>query len=363
MAVCGDPKNRHGIILAKNELAKKYGIETTETVYSALSKCPELCLVQPHHSLYEEFSKKCNAIYREYTDLVEPFGIDESWLDVTASKLLFGGGKEIADKIRQRLKEELGITCSVGVSFNKSIAKLASDFKKPDATTVIMQDNFKETVWCMPVSSLLYAGKKTVERLHALGIFSVGDLAKSNREQISKRLGKSGDMLFCYANGIDNSPVTDLSNKKEQKSVSCGFTFPKDINSPEGIKKAVSAICNEFSYRLRQREAKCRSITVSVKYFDFTLSSKKKTYFDSTNIPKILTDRVLEILFSSFSLQKAIRAITVSGSDLVFLSDAQQLSMFESSEKLSLLENTLDSIRRKYGSSSVKLASFLDNDL
>ncbi len=363
MAVCGDPKNRHGIILAKNELAKKYGIETTETVYSAMRKCPELCLVQPHHSLYEEFSRKCNAIYREYTDLTEPFGIDESWLDVTASRLLFGTGEKIANRIRQRFKDELGLTCSVGVSFNKSIAKLASDYKKPDATTVITRENFREKVWCLPVSALLFAGKKTVDKLRTMDIFTIGDLAQSDRNKIVKHLGKSGDILYCYANGTDNSPVTPSSEKGEQKSVSCASTFRRDLVSAEDIKKATNLLCNELSYRLRQSGAKCRNVTVTVKYFDFTSVSKRKTYADYTDIPKILYDRASEIIFSALSPKNPIRTLTVSASDLIFSRDGLQLSMFEENTKLSSLENTLDSIREKYGSASVKLASFLDSDL
>ena len=177
MAVCGDPNSRHGIILAKNEPAKKFGIQTAETIWQAKKKCPDLVLLPPHHDLYREYSRKVNAIYDEYTDLVEPFGIDESWLDVTHTLHLFGGdARALADALRERMKRQLGLTLSVGVSFNKVFAKLGSDYKKPDATTVISRENWKELVWPLQVGDLLYVGGAARKLLKQYGITTIGQL-------------------------------------------------------------------------------------------------------------------------------------------------------------------------------------------
>ena len=366
MAVCGDPENRHGIILAKNELAKRYGIETAETVYAATRKCPGLVLVRSHHQLYEEMSIKANNIYREYTDMVEPFGIDESWLDVTNSRMLFGSGKEIADTIRRRFREELGITCSVGVSFNKTIAKLASDYKKPDATTVILRANFEETVWKLPVSALLYVGKNATEALRRMYIFTIGDLAQSDRDMLIKRLGKSGGMLHDYANGIDPSPVRKIDEKQEQKSVSAGCTFRRDLVSEDDIKTGVLTVANELSARLRRHKVKCVNLGVTVKYFDFTSQSRQKQFDGGISSAKLIFDRAYELTLSSFSLTKPVRSITLSANKIVPENESfEQMSLFSDNtkDKYESLENALDSVRKKYGSHAVEVGSLMNKDI
>ncbi len=366
MAVCGDPENRHGIILAKNELAKRYGIETAETVYAAKRKCPGLVLVRSHHQLYEEMSIKANNIYREYTDMVEPFGIDESWLDVTNSRMLFGSGKEIADTIRRRFREELGITCSVGVSFNKTIAKLASDYKKPDATTVILRANFEETVWKLPVSALLYVGKNATEALRRMYIFTIGDLAQSDRDMLIKRLGKSGGMLHDYANGIDPSPVRKIDEKQEQKSVSAGCTFRRDLVSEDDIKTGVLTVANELSARLRRHKVKCVNLGVTVKYFDFTSQSRQKQFDGGISSAKLIFDRAYELTLSSFSLTKPVRSITLSANKIVPENESfEHMSLFSDNtkDKYESLENALDSVRKKYGSHAVEVGSLMNKDI
>ena len=177
MAVCGNPENRHGIILAKNEIAKKYGVVTAETLWQARKKCPDLQVVPPHHDKYKHYSRMINDIYLRFTDMVEPFSVDESWLDVTASLKLFGAGKEIADTIRQTVKKELGLTLSVGVSYNKIFAKMGSDYKKPDATTIITRENFKNLLWPLDIHEMFFVGDATAARLHECGIKTIGELA------------------------------------------------------------------------------------------------------------------------------------------------------------------------------------------
>ncbi|MCC8169630.1 MAG: DNA polymerase IV [Oscillospiraceae bacterium] len=210
MAVGGDPESRHGIILGKNELAKPFNIMTAETIWQAKQKCPELVIVPPHHDVYRRYSKRINDIYKQYTDLVEPFGIDESWLDVTGSRRLFGDGKTIADELRARIKEEIGLTSSECVSFNKVFAKLGSDYKKPDATTVFSRENWRELIFPLPAKDLLYVGKTTAGALSLMGINTIGELAAADKSSLEKRLGKAGTMLYTYANGLDDSPVKSI---------------------------------------------------------------------------------------------------------------------------------------------------------
>ena len=221
MAVCGDASARHGIVLAKNELAKKYKIQTAETVFSAKKKCPNLVTVVPHHTLYHEYSVRVNEIYKRYTDMVEPFGIDESWLDVTASGKFFGSGEEIAEKIRTDVKREIGITVSVGVSFNKVFAKLGSDYKKPDAITVINEENFKNIVYPLSVGAMLFVGRRTEEALLRMGIKTIGELAEASPAILAARFGKAGEQLSKYARGLDDSPVVALP--EDVKSVGNGL--------------------------------------------------------------------------------------------------------------------------------------------
>ena len=215
VAVGGDSQTRHGIVLAKNEAAKKYGVKTAETLWQARKKCPDLIVLPPHHDLYSKYSKIINEIYTQYTDLVEPFGIDESWLDVTNTWQLFASSpKQLADDLRQRIKFETGLTISVGVSFNKIFAKLGSDYKKPDATTVISQDNYKDIVYPLPVQDLIYVGKSTQSALNDMGIRTIGQLAEIPLKTLEDRFGKHGLELYNYANGLENSPVSSFMLKK-----------------------------------------------------------------------------------------------------------------------------------------------------
>ena len=231
-AVCGDPASRHGIILAKNEPAKRCGVQTAETIWQARKKCPGLVLLPPHHALYREYSHRVNALYDEYTDLVEPFGIDESWLDVTGSLHLFGGdARQLADTLRRRVREELGLSLSVGVSFNKVFAKLGSDYKKPDATTVISRDTWRDLVWPLPVGDLLYVGGAARKLLRQYGITTIGQLAACRREMLETLMGKLGGQLYEYANGLDTDPVRSRYEAEPVKSVGNGTTFPQNLTT------------------------------------------------------------------------------------------------------------------------------------
>lgn len=246
VAVCGDPTNRHGVILAKNEAAKRFGVQTAETVYAACRKCPDLHLLPPHHDEYRRMSRVVNAIYARYTDLVEPFGIDESWLDMTGSWHLFGKSPaEVADRLRREVKEETGLTISVGVSFNKVFAKLGSDYRKPDATTVIFAGDVERIVHPLPVEALLYVGKSACCTLRAMGIRTIGEAAKADEEALAAALGKAGRQLSRYARGLEDSPVRPAGQPREIKTVGNGMTFRRDLTAPEEVRAGLQALADE----------------------------------------------------------------------------------------------------------------------
>ena len=259
MAVGGNAESRHGIILAKNELAKGFGVATAETIWQAKKKCPDLVLVPPHHDKYEHFSRLVNDVYERFTDLVEPFGIDESWLDITGSMHLFGGsGREVADLIRDTIRRELDLTISVGVSFNKVFAKLGSDLKKPDATTVIDRQDVPTILHPLPVGTLLYVGRASQAVLQKLGIRTIGQLAAYDRESLSKVLGKAGEQLWVSANGLDTSLVASADAAREVKSVGNGLTFPKNLSGEEELWPAIASLCDSVAARLRKHGMKCQ---------------------------------------------------------------------------------------------------------
>ena len=251
MAVCGNPDNRHGIILAKNEIAKSYGVVTAETLWQARKKCPQLQTVPPHHDKYRHYSKLINEIYLRYTDMVEPFSVDESWLDVTGSLRLFGTGRQIADTLRETVKKELGLTLSAGVSFNKIFAKMGSDYKKPDATTVITRENFKSLLWPMDIGSMFFVGKATARKLHDFGIKTIGELAMSDKKMISSLLGKQGGVIHDYANGLDMTPVLRYDQLEKIKSIGNGTTFRRNLQGPDDLQVAVMGLSDTVAPRRR----------------------------------------------------------------------------------------------------------------
>ncbi len=366
MAVGGSTDARHGIILAKNEIAKKYNIKTAETIWQAKRKCPELVIVPPHHDLYEEYSHAINDIYKKYTDLVEPFGIDESWLDVTGSYALFGDGKTIADTLRQRIKKEIGLTISVGVSFNKVFAKLGSDYKKPDATTVITRENFKEIVYPLPVTDLLFAGKKTAFQLDKLKIKTIGDLANANKELLYKKFGKIGEMLIEYARGEDIDEVKSVYEEKDLKSVGNGITFMHDLVGEEEIKQGIHIITEGVATRMRKYGVKCQTVRIQVKGADFKTVSKQRTLDIPTNIEKTIRELSYELFKEVWDIKKPVRSLTITGARLVSLNEAIQISLLdeeEESKKRETLEKTIQNLRSKYGYGSIKTADVLENEI
>ena len=370
MAVCGSTDDRHGIVLAKNELAKKYGIVTAETVYSAKRKCKNLVIAPPHHREYIKFSERVNEIYARYTDMIEPFGIDESWLDVTASQKHFGTGEAIANKIREEVKREIGITVSDGVSFNKVFAKLGSDYKKPDAVTVISRENFKKIVHPLPSSELLFVGAKTAALLAQMGIKTIGDIAASDESLLKMRLGKAGEMLYKYASGLDDSPVVFSDDPTEAKSIGNGFTFRHDLVSLDEYRIGIDYLSEEIGYKLRSRGLKCTTVQITIKDEYLRSLQRQKTIKVPTDISREIGETAYLLLLENWSVGKPIRMLTVTASGILKSDDiVDQIGFFDEEEtdskrdKSKKREQTMDKIRQKYGDKSILNAALIDSDI
>ena len=355
-AVCGDPTSRHGIILAKNEPAKKYGVQTAETIWQARRKCPGLVLLPPHHALYRQVSKQVNAIYEQYTDLVEPFGIDESWLDVTNTLHLFGGdAKALADHLRARMKQELGLTLSVGVSFNKVFAKLGSDYKKPDATTVISRENWRELVWPLPVGALLYVGGAAQKLLAQFGVRTIGDLAACKRDALETLMGKMGVQLHDYANGLDTDPVRSRYQPEQVKSVGNGTTFPRNLTTAEQVRSGIAILSDSVASRLRHAGLYAGGIQVTVRDPQFRDRSRQMQLPAPTHLIRELTAAAMELTHQLWKPPAPVRALTVTAIHLVRSEDAyEQVDLFTAGaapkqEKQEKLEAAMDRLRGKYG--------------
>ena len=360
VAVCGDPTSRHGIILAKNESAKRFGVKTAETIWQAKKKCPDLVLLPPHHDLYREYSRKVNAIYDEYTDLVEPFGIDESWLDVTNSLHLFGGdAKALADTLRERMKRELGLTLSVGVSFNKVFAKLGSDYKKPDATTVISRKNWREIVRPLPVGDLLYVGGAARKLLSQYGITTIGELADCSVDMLETLMGKMGVHLHEYASGLDSEPVRSRYEAEPVKSVGNGTTFPQNLTTREEVHAGIAMLADSVATRLRHAGLYACGVAVTVRDPEFRDRSRQKQLSSPTHLIRDLTDIAMELVHELWKPPAPIRALTVTAIHLVTEDSAyEQVDLFTASaapkrEKQEQLEHAMDRIRGKYGSGAI----------
>ena len=312
-AVCGDPTSRHGIILAKNEPAKKLGVKTAETIWQARKKAPGLVLLPPHHALYREYSRKINEIYGHYSDLVEPFGVDESWLDITGSMHLFGGDpKAVADEIRQRIKKEFGLTLSVGVSFNKIFAKLGSDYRKPDATTVIDRNNWQEIVWPLPVGDLLFVGRAAKEVLHGIGVDTIGQLAGAKVEMLETLLGKLGYQLHRYANGLDNAPVRPQHQQEAVKSVGNGTTFPQNLTRWEEVCSGLSVLADSVAMRLRRHGLYCGGVQVTIRDAQFKTITRQKRLGESTHLMKDIYEAAMDLTKTAWKAPTPIRMLTVT---------------------------------------------------
>ena len=357
LAVGGDPEARHGIVLTADYIAKKYGVKTGMALWQAKQVCPELNIVSPRMDLYLRFSRMAHEIYGEYTDLQEPYGVDESWLDVTASSSLKGDGYKIAKEISNRMKSELGITVSIGVSFNKIFAKLGSDYKKPDAITTMYQDEFKSKAWKLPASDLLYVGRSTNQKLCRLGIKTIGDLAETDESILQSQLGKMGSILWAFANGYDDSPVKVENTRAPIKSVGNSTTTPRDLENDEDVKNVLYILAESVATRLRENGFKCRVVEISVRDNELLSFTRQHKISNATNITKEIAEEAYRIFKESYNWRKPIRSLGVRGADLVNDNYWEQIDLFSSvelREKQEKMDQTVDDIRRRFGFYSVQ---------
>lgn len=367
VAVGGDPEARHGIVLAKDEIAKKFGVKTGMPLWQAKQLCPEIIFLPPRMELYLRFSRMAHEIYGQYTDMQQAFGIDESWLDVTGSCGLFGNGFEIAKQISNRMKEELGITVSIGVSWNKIFAKLGSDYKKPDAITVISKENYKNLVWSLPVSDLLYVGRSTNAKLRNININTIGDLAKVNTNLLKRHLGKMGLILHSFANGDDNSEVLRENYSAPIKSIGNSTTTPRDLVCDEDVWLIITVLTESVARRLRENGFKCTVVEISVRDTKLRSFSRQRKLLNPTNITKELADSAFKLFKENYSFQNPIRSIGVRGADLVMDTMPIQTDLFMDSEKRlkqEKLDEAMDQIRGRFGYHSIQRAiMYTDSNL
>ena len=369
VAVCGDPEARHGIILAKNEPAKAFGVRTAEPIWQAKRKCPDLVLLPPHRERYRHFSAVINGIYAECTDLVEPFGIDESWLDITHTWHLFASSPTaLADLIRRRVRETTGLTISVGASFNKVFAKLGSDYKKPDAMTVIRPEDVARIVWPLPAGDLLYVGRAAGERLARLGIRTIGQLAAADPGILTDNLGKLGAELSRYARGEDEAPVHPVGWREPLKSVGNGMTFRQDLTSPEQVRSALGALAEEVAARLRRHGLWAGAVQVTIRDTDLHTITRQKQLPMSTHLARDLAAECLALVQANWDpARRPVRMLTVTALALTDEPFAVQQSLFGDAPapdpKREKLENALDGIRRRYGAAAIGAGSRVGNQL
>lgn len=357
-AVGGDMAMRHGIILAKSGPAKKYGVATGETILEARQKCPHLVLVPPNYSLYEKCSAVFMSILREYSDTVEQYSIDEAFVDMTTTCHLFGSPEEAAEKIKNRIRDELGFTVNVGISTNKLLAKMASDFQKPDRVHTLYPEEIQEKMWPLPVSDLFFVGRATTNKLSSLGIRTIGELAAADPAWLRSILKKQGEVIWGFANGIDFSPV--LSQPPANKGYGNSTTTPYDVTDVETANKVLLALAETVGSRLRADNVKIEVVSVGIRYSDLTYVSHQKILQASTSLTWEIYQAACE-LFVELWNKKPIRHLGIHTGRVQNDDFFRQVDLFDKTdyEKLEKLDRTVDALRKRYGADSVMRASFL----
>lgn len=360
VAVTGSVSDRHGVVLAKNQLAKKLGITTGMTAYQAKKLAPDIVLRETHYDLYVKYSRAVKAIFFEYTDYVESFGIDEAWLDVTSCRKFGGDAFKIADEIRCRVKDEIGLTVSIGISFNKVFAKLGSDMKKPDAITVIAYDDFKTKIYPLPVENLLYVGRATKKKLNNLTIKTIGDLAEFDEKLLVAHLGKWGSVLHSYALGKDNSEVKKYLEKEDYKSIGNSLTFYRDLENDLDVETLLLLLSESVCSRMTDYGYKyARTVTLTITDNMLSSVTRMAKLKHPTNISTEVSDLAFKLFKDNFNWQLKVRGLGVSISDFT---NADQISFDTSVEKQMKLENleqTIENLRYRFGRSAINRAVVL----
>lgn len=364
VAVGGSEESRHGIILTKNEIASKYNLKVGEPLWKARQKCPDLIIVPPHFDTYIEFSKKVRSILEDYTDLIEPFGLDESWLDVTGD--WYKTGEEIGREINRRVREEIGITVSVGVSFNKIFAKLGSDYKKPDAVTVITKENYKDIVWSLPCSDLLMVGPATTNKLNKFGVKTIGDLACCDTAFIRKILGKNGEMLKRNAMGLDMSPVRHMDIERDIKSIGNSTTTPRDLVNDNDVKIIFTVLADSVTRRMRDNGLKGTTLMIYIRDRNLNMISRQCRLPAPTNVTYEITQCAFQLFKRTYAWEEPIRSLGLSVTDFDFETGVQfDLSgSVEKRERREKLDKAVDKLKNRYGNYCIQIGTALiDTDL
>ncbi|MCC8072635.1 MAG: DNA polymerase IV [Clostridiales bacterium] len=359
VAVGGSEKSRHGIILTKNEIASKYNLTVGEPLWKARQKCPNLIIIPPNFPVYIDFSKRVRKIFEDYTDLIEPFGLDEAWLDVTGD--WNKSAIEISEEIRKRVKKEIGITVSIGVSFNKVFAKLGSDYKKPDAITVISEENYRDIVWKLPCSDLLMIGRATAKKLNNYGIYTIGDIANSDEKFMKSILGKNGLTLRRFALGQDTSPVHHMDFERSIKSIGNSTTTPRDLVNNNDVKIVFTVLADSVSRRMRSNNLKGTTLSISVRNSNLVTSTRQCAMPCPTNISRELVHYAMALFSANYSWDNPIRSVGLSVTDFEF-DEALQFDFsgsVQKREKLEKLETVVDKLKDRYGDCCVQKGTVL----
>lgn len=364
MAVGGHETTRHGIILAKNDLAKEYHIKTGESLRDAYAKCPQLVVIPPNYDDYLYYSEKVKDIYREYTDRVESFGLDEAWIDVSESVKIYGSGEMIARKIKNKIYEQLGLTISVGVSFNKVFAKLGSDMIKPDGLVVIDEENYKQVVWPLPVEELIYIGRATKRKLNDFGIKTIGELAAFRVDLIESRMGKVGVMIHEFANGIDDKSVAFTGYQDEAKSVGNGITTIRDMCNLQDIELVFRVLAESVASRLRDMKVEGQVVTIGLRDTELHGLSRQRKLAEPTCLADEILNMAMVLTREYYNGALPLRSISLTISDLQKPPIVEQLSLFTDDKKIKqrFLDETIDAIRNRYGFTKIKRCSMLLDD-
>ena len=363
LAVTGSVEDRHGIVLAKNQIAKSLGVKTGEVLWSAQRKCGgKLVSVLADFPSYYKVSKAVKAIYGRFTDHIESFGIDECWLDVTDSQRLFGSGEEIANKIRETIKAELGVTVSIGVSFNKIFAKLGSDMKKPDAVTLITPENYKQTVWKLPASDLLYVGRATAKKLSDIGIHTIGDIATTDQKLLTKLLGVWGKTLYYYANGLDQTPVIDKAEERNVKSIGNSLTVYKDLKNFDEVKTLIMLLSETVASRLRESGlGKAYTVKLTVTDNELKGLGKQTSLIKPTHSSLDIANECYKLFSEIYKWHAPVRAVGVAVTNFTMGVEQPSMDDGEHDDRIERLDSAIDGIRRKYGNNSVRRARILQD--
>lgn len=364
LVVGGDAQQRHGIVLAKDDIAKRFGVKTGEVLWQARQKCPGLVVVAPNFPLYLRYSQMARKIYADYTDLTEPFGIDESWCDVSGTTHIYGDGEKIANAIRRRIKYEMGVTVSIGVSFNKIFAKLGSDMKKPDAVTVITRDHFKEKVWPLPVDNLLYVGPSTRRRLHVYGIDTIGGLARESPALLKRALGKWGEILWRFANGEDHAAVSPQNADPMIKSIGNSATAPRDLCCAQDVKIMIYVLAESVAMRMREQGFKATEAAVSIRDCELHSIERQGRLEKPTHITAEIAGKALSLFERHYTWDRPIRSIGVRAAGFIHDTEPVQLDFFSDEKRRRRQENleaAVDGVRRRFGYGAVGRAVLLED--